>query len=677
MKFAFVFLAFLFGSIATLEPSQAMVRGGLTSAPTFIGFLDQYGAQAATEYWSCAYKSTNAYSSSCGIVTRDDLLTQTINFLSNGKGDVAGFNAFCSGHACYLSSWTGQVSGATVTQATLANMPRVIVDENSLLAVCPQPTSSMSAVYNSAVNTAKVHLFAVVNSHFADTKWNQSGLPTNTVTGNLTSGSSGITSMSSQAGISLVSSIGLGTQPGIVDSSNFIPNAPGNNTIGQSYLSALPTGSTGTIGFAVGTQSVTGNKTGDTLSVTNAVLGGPWIMNGPTGSNFLNSAYWGFGLAVGGVAGDWNTVRNTTEVDLQNYLGNGMRDTWQVMDYDTFTQNLNYDGVNLGAGSGSATNIAYSTNVGLTMFANASGSQNLSNTCFETMALFPATEASRVSMAQFLMAQDAISFPFAQPTSDGFAMTGAYQPNNTKANATVYGQANYGPDIYGLTWHPQSGGYTWPSIAFANNINNSATMWRFILEQGDSDINITGAERSEVDASATATAPGQSFSIFQQINFEQLATQNGDWCFTMQLHYNNVSSNSSALFTLSCKGGNLQTLTTKNNNTSTPCGSTTTLTPGTVYAVVVSGFWSTNHTSDTLDVSLGTNGGSLTHVCSTSGALWDNDTGAYSKQGIYRGFGWANAGTAILRVMNAQFNPTTASAYSSYITTQPALPTHP
>jgi hypothetical protein len=45
------------------------------------------------------------------------------------------------------------------------------------------------------------------------------------------------------------------------------------------------------------------------------------------------------------------------------------------------------------------------------------------------------------------------------------------------------------------------------------------------------------------------------------------------------------------------------------------------------------------------------------------------------KAGVYRGYPWSNNGTVIERVMNPQFS-TTQNAYSPYITTQPALPTH-
>ena len=99
-------------------------------------------------------------------------------------------------------------------------------------------------------------------------------------------------------------------------------------------------------------------------------------------------------------------------------------------------------------------------------------------------------------------------------------------------------------------------------------------------------------------------------------------------------------------------------------------------TAGTTYAVEIEGYWSADHTSDTLTIHTGANGAALAQICNVGpSALWDNDTGAYLKAGIYRGYPWANSGTLIERVMNLQLS-TTQNAFSSYVSTQPALPTH-
>ena len=109
----------------------------------------------------------------------------------------------------------------------------------------------------------------------------------------------------------------------------------------------------------------------------------------------------------------------------------------------------------------------------------------------------------------------------------------------------------------------------------------------------------------------------------------------------------------------------------------TNCGSPIPIVEGTTYAVEIEGYWSTNQTSDTLTINAGTNGATLPVVCSVApSALWDYDAGGvYLKAGLYRGWPWGNNGTVIERVMNAQLS-TTQNAYSSFIQTQPALPTH-
>lgn len=649
-----------------------------SGAPIFTGFLDQFSAQGATEYWSCTFKSTNAYSSSCGVVQRQsDNATQTINFLSSGKGDVATFNSFCSGTNCYLKSWTGQLNGVTFSQATLANMPRAYVNANGNIAACGTPTSSMTTSFNSAVNTAKVHLFAVAKASLADFVYSTPDVPTTAITANLTNGSAAISSMSSQTGISATAgSPGYQTVPGIVDSAGALPNAPLTGTTGRTNLLALPTGSTGTMGPS-GLTTASSSQTGDTLTFTNAVTSGAWIINGPASSSFASSAYWGMGFDSSEAA-TLDFPRNAGGNQYGNFVNNGMRGQWGVYDFDTFTGHLAYNGTDLGTQVSSA-NVTYSTNVGLTLFSNANGTENASNNCFETMVLFPATEASRVSMAQFLMAQDSITFPFAPATSDGFTMTGAYVAGDTSAGATVYGQNTYGPDVLGMSRITEAGGYIYPSLAFANNINNSTTMWRHILHQGDTDVWPDANERSEVDISSTIASGGHA-SMFYQFEFEAIPTQSGDWCYSGQVHYA-AGVIPPDLITFSCLNNQIQFILQCCDVSASPgqqnCGTATTITVGQVYAVEIELSWSSGGTTDTAVVHFGPNGSPLPQTCSVSGSIW-NSSGtrtANMKHGVYRGFPNRNAGTIIQRVINAQFS-NTANAFSGFIATQPALPTH-
>ncbi len=678
----------LFGLLVGMMVGHAAFISFGINAPApvaFVGFLDTYPT-GATWGWS-TYKLTAAYGGNWGTVQRQsDSTTQVIGFLSTGKADVATFNSFCSGTYCYVTTLVDQVNGINASQATFANMPRVIVDANNVLAVCPQPASRMTTSFNAAVNTAKVHAFVVAKAGFADYKYSQAGVPTISVTANVTSGSPTITSMSSQVGISTATGgNNPPTAPGVVDSSNLLPNSPTIGTIGTTLLSALPTGTTGTLGFSPGNLSPTGSQTGDTLTFTNSIQVGAWLVNGPASSTYYNSAYWAIGIgdAANGYPSDWISPRNASDIYLQFIIGQGMRAQWGVYDYDTFTANINYNGVNLGATIGSTANITYSTNVGMTLFADTNGNEQTSQACFETMVLYNATQTSRIPQAQALMAQSAISFPFVANTSDGFAMTGNYQPGFPASGATtVYGAYSVGPDAWGMSWNIQSGGYVW-SAAYANNINNSTTMWRFTVQQGDSDVNISGAERSEINNTGNNATPGNSFSSFYQFDFEQYQNQTGDWCDIGQVHYNNVTAGAGApdIISVECRNNQLQFLTQKTvagNTTTTNCGSPIALTQGTTYAVIITGFWSTNTTSDTLTINAGPNSVTpIPQICSVGPTgLWNTDTGAYMKAGIYRGFPWSNPGTLIHRVMNMRFAPTTANAYSSYITTPPALPTH-
>lgn len=689
MKKVIIVLLLSFVSLAAFAGSFASFQVHST-ASAFVGFLDTY---AGATWGISTFKLTNAYGGNWGTVERQsDSTTQVIGFLSNGKADTATFSSFCANTNCFATSLVDQVNSINASQATIANMPRVIVNANGNLSVCGTPTSSMSTAFNSAVNTAKQHLFVVAKAGYGDNRSLQADIPQIAVTGSTTNGSATLSAMTDQVGISTATGNGAwASHPGVFDSKGAIPNPPTTGTVNQAQLLALPTGTTATMGPS-GIIGATSSQTNDTLTFENAVTQGAWIINGPASASYGASAYWGMGFdaAAGGTNGaaTLSFIRNTTLSTYQNFIGNGMRGLWSVYDYDTNTGHLGYNGTDLGnAGSAAVATITYSTNVGMTLFANANGTENASNNCFETMVLFSATQASRVAQAQFLMAQDSVSFPFAPNTSDGFAMTGNYMPLDSFATTGVYGnaQSNYGPDANGSTFIAETGGYTWPSSAFANNINNGAgALWRFIVQQGDSDININENERSEVDLTNTTGqfASGQSMSLFYQFEFEQLPTQTGNWCFSGQLHYA-PGVIPPDLVTFSCLNGQIQFILQCCDGASSPalqnCGAAQTLTVGTTYAVEIELVWSAGGTTDKAQVNFGTNGTTLSQLCNVGPSTIFNASGtrtANMKAGLYRGFPWANPGTAILRVMNIQTSHA-ANAFSSFIASQPALPTHP
>lgn len=663
-------------SAATPVPSTMVHSGKARVAGD--GFLDAFAPRRAT--WGVSsYKLKSAYTGNWGtIVRQSDHAASDIGFLPSGQVDIPSFNSFCSGTNCYLHQWVDQVGGKNATQSKIAHMPRVIVDSNNVLAVCPQPGSHMATRYGASVNTPKVHVFAVAQLNYSDARWSQPTTPAFVITGNVQQDSATITDLSSEFGISTLNrsphETGL---PGITDGAGDLPAA--------TIVAALPNRTTATVAYTPGDLSATGSQAGDTLTIHNAVLTGAWIVNGPPSSTYYASAYWGAGIGADSGAADWSAPRNGTigyMSSFQNVLGNGMRGQWAVYDYDTYTTQLDYDAVSLGQLTGQTADITYATQSGMTLFADTDGNEGTSNSCFETMVLFPATERKRVAMAQWLMAQGGFAFPFAPATADGFTMAGMYFPGYTSASGSVFGANSVGPDINGLTWNPQSGGYVWPSVAYATNIDNAATMWRFSVDQGDSDMNITEAERAEIAEPTVLATPRNSFSFFYQFNFERLPQQNGDWCASGQIHYNNALAGANApdIVAFSCKNNQIQFATQKTvggNPTTANCGAPIPLVPGTTYAVVGSGYWSGDHATDTLTINAGVNGAVLPLVCSPGPtSLWDNDTGAYMKAGLYRGYPWSNAGIAVLRVSNPQITAT-ANAFASYITTQPALPNHP
>jgi hypothetical protein len=236
-------------------------------------------------------------------------------------------------------------------------------------------------------------------------------------------------------------------------------------------------------------------------------------------------------------------------------------------------------------------------------------------------------------------------------------------------------------DAKSITWSPQDGGYSWPSVGWGTNVTNSpATYFFFSVHDGDSDIGINGERRAEISSTNVSLTPGQSLSYFVQTrHVAYTATQyqgggtNGAWCFEEQFHYNNGPSIPD-IFSVQCSGGQLQF--TYHNGSA--CGSPITITVGQVIDFQVDLFWSAGHTTDTLVVYEGVDGGALSQLCSLGpAALFSStETSAYMKEGIYTGDIGQQAGIVSLEVMNAVAS-NTAGAYDSYRTTQPALPTHP
>lgn len=689
MKKIYAALWVAFAAFVFTCPADAFLRGGYAppAAPSFTGLVDSF--PGATLMVS-AFKPTNAYTGNWGTVERQsDGTTQVISYLSTGEADNATFTSFCSGTVCFARVINDSISANSATQTTRANQARVILNGNGHMALCPQPGTKYQFAFSSGVNTASQHIFFVVKAGTADNNWSQPDVATIPITANVTSSSASISSMSSQAGISVPTAPAAWvTATGVKDSANRLPNS-GVTTTNATNLSALPTGTTGTLNYTpAGTAS--GSTTGDTLTFTPGVIGGVWINNGPTTTNFGTGAYWGFGLGAPttplGSNNNYPTDFVTPQTSVsganaiwQYMMGQGMRSVWSVVDYSTNGQQVNYDAASLGTNPNTTpTTITFSTNVGDNLFSDANGNNAPVGSCFETVVKYGSTQASRVAMSGFLQTQSGFAgFPFAPATSDGFTWTGIYQPG--PVNTSSYGVGVSTTDIFGIQLFPETGGYTYPSLSVASNINNSTTMYRTVVHQGDSDTIDNQNERSEFGAYNNQVLPGASFSWAYYLRWDQYTSQTGSWCYGGQLHTEGGSI--ADLITYSCKNGTMQ-FVTQTASADVNCGSPVTITIGTIYAVIITGKWSNGAGTDTLTINAGPIGTTpIPQLCNQSGNLWPPGAsaggGAYMKIGTYRGDPWNNPGTLDLRTMNVQWNGTTANAFASQITSPMSLPTHP
>ncbi len=648
----------------------------------YVGFLDQYPSIGATWGFSnhklqSAANSNNTYY--IEVTRASDGTSQDIGWDASDIADVTAFNAFCSGTRCAATTIYDQVNGKNATCTGVV----AFIGSDGNVDIAPGPSGYCTVPYSTTYATAEQELFAVALPGTLDYRLSSPTLPSVKVTGDVSAGSTTVSSMSSQAGISPIQSLYTqGGATGVTDSAGFLPVTSGG--LAQTYLSALPTGTSATLAFLNGGATApSGTQTADTLSFTNAVLPGVWIGQGPS-SGGMAASYWSMGLGTTGMGAFTSspiTVVNATTPSgvYASTVGQGMRSVWGLWDFDTYTSETWFDGTQV-TGAGANTSITYSTNVPLILFKAPDSSQYTQNNVFGMMVLVNQTYSGRAAAASWLMAQYGITAPSTNvTTSDGFAWTPYYAPNDA-SYTNIYGVGTTAADVNGLTWAFTDGGYLWPSVSVANNINNSTTMWRFIVESGDGDMNITGAERAELAAANASVSPGQYWSEYHVVNFAQFPSEisgNGNWCFENQLHESNADTNAPSIVAIDCTRGELQ-VDVFPGNVQTNCGSPQTIAAGTNYAIEIDGFWSSAGGSDTLLVYFGVAGSNLTQICNTSGTLFDHDISAYPKQGIYRGDHLQNQNTIELRSMNFKFS-NTQNAYASLRTgaNQPPLPAHP
>lgn len=334
--------------------------------------------------------------------------------------------------------------------------------------------------------------------------------------------------------------------------------------------------------------------------------------------------------------------------------------------------------------NGTATaNVTYTGTGALYVGMQGNGNAN-TNSSWRTIVLFGTTRADHASIASYLTTRWTVNtvFPSSYDSGDGFLWTPKY--------FTSY-ELDPTADANGLRYWYESGsfrddGIRGPSLALASNVNNGVTLMRSAVNAFDSDMMVTGAERSERGVRLTSSntddiAKGDTFERFWQFYIEPGPSQTGSWAMIGQIHY--AGGNSPDIMFLSVQNNQLEVFTQRNGGADVSRSTATSFSRGTWYAIRVRGVWSAGGTADVLQVWLGLNGTTLTQVTNAGpAAIFSTDTSsAYPKQGIYRGYGNyddpnnANSGLLAVRFANEMFSKT-SGAYASFVTTQPNLPTH-
>lgn len=682
-------------------------------APLYSGIVDLYPSSYWAEGFS-VYAPTAAYSGNFAQIERtNDNTTTIIGYDSSHRASVSQFNAFCAGTYCYVKTLYdsfGQTQGHENdwVQNTLAKMPQMAVAADGMLEVCGAPASSMANAYANTQSAAQLEMFAV--AYAATLDWNgfQPNLPYFTFTGNTSTAAQTITGIT-EAGVAQTFQ-GLSLYNGWNATYNYTVPINGIQDVTHPnafWWEQFPNNSGG---FTLGGTTITMNgyandfltETGDTFQITNAVQSGPWFVIGPSSATYQTSAYAAFGMTnangIGnGLGGDTISTKNgaTNEYTV---IGQYMRGRWAVWDYDTSTEALYHDTTLIYSGN-AASNVTYGTNVGMTLFSDASGAENTVNQCFHQMAFVNTVASNRATIDASLDSQFSIT-PIAttvaaQTTADGFTLQPELlAPYPSPGYSAVLGDNNYN-DVNGINWQPQSGGYLHsegPGMAYATNVTQGAcaapkcpTLVQAIVNGGDSDTGISQHPRSEIlDGinSGNGYPAGTHLSLFYEFKVKQmgdLTNTGGEWCYINQWYYGG------GIDCLDRTGAGGPTLRPQigGNDCGTVYPATGHITPGdTVYAVEAefyvngtSGSWSIYGPAPI--------GGTLALNCSGTGNVLASGTTLSLKQGLYMGdVPWKNTGGIpspqdnVVQIANF-FVSTTSGTFSSLVSAQPAWPTHP
>lgn len=330
----------------------------------------------------------------------------------------------------------------------------------------------------------------------------------------------------------------------------------------------------------------------------------------------------------------------------------------------------------------SQANVTYSGTgkIYIGMQADGAGNANMS---WRTIVLYGTTRSDHAAITSYINSRWSVNttYPTSYDSGDGFLWTPEYSCSAffftaaDDANGLRYAYENPGM---------RDNGSRGPSMAVCNNVTNGKTLYRTAIADFDSDVSITGAERVERDirlGASTEITKGDTHERFVQFWVEPGASMTGTWCYIMQTHYGSGAT-SPDMYTAKMLNNQIEFISqrsTVDTSRSTPAA----FSRGVWYALRVRSFWSAGSNNDDLQIWFGLNGTTLTQITNVTGAsIYDpGASGANCKQGIYRGYPnfndptHANNGVFAIRWANEMFSKS-SGAYASFVTTQPALPTH-
>lgn len=399
---------------------------------------------------------------------------------------------------------------------------------------------------------------------------------------------------------------------------------------------------------------------------------------GGTGA-FYNVGRYGFGFGISAGFGFYSCQNGSSPGAgfagcYQNTLGEAHVDSWHVWDHSPSTLECRFDAgfYEINAASGS-TNITYPSTTQLNLMSDFDGNTPYLGS-WRQIALYSGTQSSvnRNLISSFMMTAgtSVAALPLSFTDELGFA----YAPNYFPSGAT---QA---PDLFGLSWSDEFGGYEWPSFGKATNLTNSgsADLVRFRCRNGDSDVVITGAQRAEQGAYGNTIVRGGNGAVFGQFWFSPgspLVNNGSNWGLGFQVHYLTGGTTPDLAY-LSFANEVYQAYCDSGGTGAVPVGSSVPIVRSQWWAFLYRIKWSANGASDGFQFYLGPNGTPLTKLVDQNGAPLFSPTASngYPKRGFYTGNPDANP-DADMAIANFQFS-TTLTAFDSFITSQPALPAH-